>query len=139
MSSSYFAHAGARLLAGDRKDREAVFAQFGRYGQEKGGTFKAELLHVLADDEGRVVGIHHNSAARGASAWMLTAASSLRSRTAGLLTVGSTFTTSTRGTSSGRSPAELVDATARPGRGFLVSGGRSVVGGVRLLSIWDES
>jgi ketosteroid isomerase-like protein len=29
-----------------------------------GGTFKAELRHVLADDDGRVVGIHHNSGVR---------------------------------------------------------------------------
>ena len=36
---------------------------------------------------------------------MLAAASSSSSRTAGLLTVGSTFSTSTLGTSSGRSPA----------------------------------
>jgi ketosteroid isomerase-like protein len=44
--------------------REAVFAQFGRYGQKTGGTFRAELRHVLADDEGRVVGIHHNNGVR---------------------------------------------------------------------------
>ena len=55
---------GRSSIAGDRKGREAVFAQFGRYGQETGGTFKAELRHVLADDDGRVVGIHHNSAER---------------------------------------------------------------------------
>jgi uncharacterized protein len=50
--------------AGDRMGREAVFAQFGRYGAETGGTFKADLRHVLADDEGRVVGVHHNSGVR---------------------------------------------------------------------------
>ena len=33
-------------------------------GGETGGTFKAELRHVLADDDGRVIGIHHNSGVR---------------------------------------------------------------------------
>ena len=57
-------HTPGRSIGGDRKGRDEVFAQFGRYGGETGGTFKAELRHVLADDEGRVVGIHHNSAER---------------------------------------------------------------------------
>ena len=55
---------GRGSLAGDHKGREATFAYFGRLGQETGGTFKAELRHVLADDDGRVVGIHHNSGER---------------------------------------------------------------------------
>ena len=55
---------GRGSIAGDRMGREAVFAQFGRYGAESGGTFKAELRHLLADDEGRVVGVHHNSGVR---------------------------------------------------------------------------
>ncbi len=55
---------GRSSLAGDHEGREASFAQFGRYGGETGGTFKAELREVLADDDGRVVGIHHNSAER---------------------------------------------------------------------------
>ena len=55
---------GRGSLAGDHKGREAVFAYFGRLGQETGGTFKAELRHVLADDDGRVVGFHHNSGQR---------------------------------------------------------------------------
>ena len=42
----------------------AAFAQFGRYGGETGGTFKADLLHVTADDDGRVVGVHHNTGER---------------------------------------------------------------------------
>ena len=56
---------GRSILAGDRKGREAIFAYFGRLGQETGGTFKAKLLHVLADDDRRVVGIHQNVAERG--------------------------------------------------------------------------
>ena len=55
---------GRGSLAGDHKGREAVFAYFGRLGQETGGTFKAELRHVFADDDGRVVGFHHNSGQR---------------------------------------------------------------------------
>ena len=55
---------GRSPIAGDHEGREAAFAQFGRYGGETGGTFKAELREVLADDDGRVVGIHHNTAER---------------------------------------------------------------------------
>ena len=54
---------GNSSAAGDRVGRDAVFAQFGRYGGETEGTFKAELKHVAAGD-GRVVGIHHNSGER---------------------------------------------------------------------------
>jgi uncharacterized protein len=53
---------GRGRLAGDHQGREAVFAQFGRYGGETQGTFKAALQHVLTGDDGRVVGIHHNTA-----------------------------------------------------------------------------
>jgi uncharacterized protein len=55
---------GQSPIAGDHEGRDAAFAQFGRYGGETGGTFQAELRHVLADDDGRAVGIHHNSAER---------------------------------------------------------------------------
>src|SRR3989304_1123930 len=55
---------GRGSLAGDHEGREATFAYFGRLGQETGGTFKATLQHVLTDDDGRVVGIHHNTAER---------------------------------------------------------------------------
>ena len=55
---------GQSPIAGDHKGREAVLAQFGRYGSLTGGTFKAKLLHVLKDDDGVVVGVHHNSAER---------------------------------------------------------------------------
>ena len=56
---------GRGPLAGDHQGREAAFAQFGRYVGETGGTFKATLLHLLMSDDGRVVGVHHNSATRG--------------------------------------------------------------------------
>ena len=55
---------GKSSIAGDRQGREATFAQFGRYGGGTGGTFKANLLHVLQDDDGRVVGVHRNTAVR---------------------------------------------------------------------------
>lgn len=55
---------GRGSIAGDRVGRDAVFDQFGRYGGETAGTFKAELRHLLTDDEGRVVAIQHNSGMR---------------------------------------------------------------------------
>jgi ketosteroid isomerase-like protein len=55
---------GRSSIAGDHKGRDAVFAHFGRYVGETKGSFKARLLHVLTSDDGRVVGVHHNSAER---------------------------------------------------------------------------
>jgi hypothetical protein len=55
---------GRSSIAGDHEGRGAAFTQFGRYGGDTGGTFKAELRYVLADDDGHVVGVHHNSAER---------------------------------------------------------------------------
>ena len=55
---------GRSFLAGDAVGREAVFAQFSRYAGETGGTFKADLQRVLTDEDGRVIGIHHNLAER---------------------------------------------------------------------------
>ena len=56
---------GRSSLAGHHQGREATFAYFGQLGQGTEGTFRAELQQVLADDEDRVVGIHHNSGERG--------------------------------------------------------------------------
>jgi hypothetical protein len=55
---------GQSSLAGDHRGREAIFAYFGRLAGETGGTFKATLQHLLTSDDGRVVGVHHNSAKR---------------------------------------------------------------------------
>ena len=55
---------GRSLLAGDVVGREAVFARLGRYMVETGGTFRADLKRVLTDEDGRVIGIHHNVAER---------------------------------------------------------------------------
>jgi ketosteroid isomerase-like protein len=56
---------GRSALANDYQGREAIFAYFGRLGQETGGTFRAELEHLLADDDDRVVGIQRSTAERG--------------------------------------------------------------------------
>lgn len=55
---------GRSPIAGEHRGRNAVFAQFGRYGGETHGTFTAALQQVLASDDGCVVGLHHNSAVR---------------------------------------------------------------------------
>jgi len=55
---------GRSPLAGDVIGREAVFARLGRYLVETGGTFRAELKRLLTDEDGRVIGIHHNTAER---------------------------------------------------------------------------
>ena len=55
---------GRSWAASDYQGREATLAYFGRLGQETGGTFQAELQQLLADDDGRVVGIHRSTAER---------------------------------------------------------------------------
>ena len=55
---------GRSPIAGSYEGRDAVFGQFGRYGAETAGTFRAELKEVFTSADGRVVGLHHNSAER---------------------------------------------------------------------------
>ncbi len=55
---------GKGSIGGTRKGKENVFAQFGRYGGETNGTFKAVLKTVAICDDGRIAAIHHNSAER---------------------------------------------------------------------------
>ncbi len=55
---------GRGPAAGNCRGRAAVFTQFGRYCADTNGSFMVALQHVLASDDGRVVGIHHNSAER---------------------------------------------------------------------------
>ena len=55
---------GRTSIGGDRKGRDAVFAQFGRYGGETAGTFRANLLDVFASEDGSVVGFHRNTGER---------------------------------------------------------------------------
>jgi ketosteroid isomerase-like protein len=51
-------------MAGDYKGRGATLAYFGKLAQETGGTFRAELQHMAADGENRVVGIQRSTGER---------------------------------------------------------------------------
>lgn len=42
---------GHSVLSGEYKGRDAVYGYFGKLMETTGGTFKATLLHVLADDD----------------------------------------------------------------------------------------
>jgi hypothetical protein len=55
---------GRSSMANDYQGREATLAYFGQLAQETGGTFRAELERLLADDDDRVVGIHRSTADR---------------------------------------------------------------------------
>ena len=55
---------GRGPLAGDYVGREAVFAYFGQLGGQTGGTFRATLEYLSESDDGRVIGVHRNSAER---------------------------------------------------------------------------
>jgi ketosteroid isomerase-like protein len=55
---------GRSRFADDYQGREATLAYFGQLGQETGGTFRAQLQHLLADDEDRVVGIQRSTGER---------------------------------------------------------------------------
>lgn len=57
---------GSSPVAGTAHGKEAVFGQFGRYGGETAGTFRAVLDEVFAAPDGRVIGLHHNVGERGA-------------------------------------------------------------------------
>jgi ketosteroid isomerase-like protein len=55
---------GKSVISGDCKGRDAIMAHFARLGQETGGTLKAELRHLLHDEESRVVALEHITAQR---------------------------------------------------------------------------
>src|SRR3954468_10026317 len=55
---------GRSSMARDYQGREATLAYFGQLAQETGGTFRAELTHLLADDDNRVVGIQRSTGDR---------------------------------------------------------------------------
>ena len=55
---------GRSSFANDYQGREATLSYFGQLAQETGGTFRAELQHLLADDDDRVVGIQRSTADR---------------------------------------------------------------------------
>src|SRR3954454_17103297 len=56
---------GRSSMAKDYESRDATLAYFGQIGQETGGTFRAELQHLLGDDDDRVFGIQRSTAERG--------------------------------------------------------------------------
>ena len=55
---------GRSSMANDYQGRDATFGYFGRLGQETGGTIRANLEDLTADDADCVVGIQHSSADR---------------------------------------------------------------------------
>jgi uncharacterized protein len=55
---------GRSSFAQDYQGRDATLAYFGQLAEETGGTFRAELQHLTADDEGRVVGIQRSTGDR---------------------------------------------------------------------------
>ena len=59
---------GESSLAGTARGKDAVLAQYGRYGGETNSTFQAQLLDVFESEDGRVVGLHRNVAERNGKA-----------------------------------------------------------------------
>jgi ketosteroid isomerase-like protein len=55
---------GQSSYADDYQGRDATLAYFGQLGQETGGSFRAELKHMMGDDDGHVVGIQHSTGDR---------------------------------------------------------------------------
>lgn len=55
---------GRNRLSGEKRGRDAAFAYFGQLGELSGGTFRAELHDVIANDE-HVVGLHTSTGERG--------------------------------------------------------------------------
>lgn len=55
---------GRSAFANDYKGREATLAYFGQLGQQTGGTFRANLEHLLTDGENLVIGIQRSSGER---------------------------------------------------------------------------
>jgi uncharacterized protein len=55
---------GRSPMAGDYQGRGATLAYFGKLAQETEGTFRAELQHMAADGDHRVVGIQRSTADR---------------------------------------------------------------------------
>ena len=56
---------GRSSMADDYEGRDATLEYFGKLAQETGGTFRAELQHLAADGDSRVVGIQRSTADRG--------------------------------------------------------------------------
>ena len=52
---------GRGPLAGSYQGRDAVFGHFGQYGNLTAGTFRANLIDVMTNEDGNAVGIHKNT------------------------------------------------------------------------------
>ena len=55
---------GHTSIAGICRGRDNIFGHFGRYCADTVGSFKSELLYVVADGAGRAVGVHRNTGLR---------------------------------------------------------------------------
>ncbi|MFL5780706.1 MAG: nuclear transport factor 2 family protein [Thermoleophilaceae bacterium] len=55
---------GRSSMADDYQGRDATLGYFGQLAQETGGTFRAELSHLTADGDNRVVGIQRSTGDR---------------------------------------------------------------------------
>jgi uncharacterized protein len=55
---------GRSSFADDYQGRDATLAYFGQLAEETGGTFRAELQHLAADENGHVVGIQRSTGDR---------------------------------------------------------------------------
>jgi ketosteroid isomerase-like protein len=55
---------GRSPMADDYKSRDATLAYFGQLGKDTGGTFRARMQHLVADDEGRVIVMQRSTADR---------------------------------------------------------------------------
>ncbi len=81
---------GSSPVAGTARGKGAVFAQYGRYGEASGGTFRAELDEVFEAPDGRVVGLHRNTGERNGTS-LDTACCIVFTLEDGLLTSGTEF------------------------------------------------
>ena len=55
---------GHTFVGGSRTGLKEVLSQFGRYGSETHGSFRALLTDVAASEDGRVAAIHRNTGER---------------------------------------------------------------------------
>ena len=55
---------GRSSMAKDYQGRDATLAYFGQLAQKTGGTFRAELERLVADDDDRVIGMQRSTAER---------------------------------------------------------------------------
>jgi uncharacterized protein len=53
-----------QVFSGDHFGRDNIFAMYGRFGEESGGTFRAPLEHVWANDD-TAVALYRATAERG--------------------------------------------------------------------------